>query len=104
MTAYNASTLVAEPFYLFPFQKQLYGVVADELKILYHAHMIFRAIAFIQCLQSFTGKNFTFITEADLSFCKQLTLIAHVNTILSPRVTAGTVLFAKSPPFQIVFH
>jgi len=104
MTAYNAATLVAEPFYLFLFQKQLYGIVADELKVLYHAHMIFRAIALIQRLQSFTGKNFTFIAETDLSLRKQLALIAHVDAILPPRDTAGTVLFVKSLPFQVVFH
>ncbi|HOY27278.1 MAG TPA: hypothetical protein PKU79_11995, partial [Mesotoga sp.] len=49
-------------------------------------------------------KNFTFIAEADLSLRKQLALIAHVDAILPPRDTAGTVLFVKSLPFQVVFH
>jgi hypothetical protein len=104
MAAYHPITFRAAPLCFFLFQELINAMLFDKLKVLYHAQMVFCAIAFIKVFQPATGKTLAFIAEAQKSFPQQITLTCHMGTVLTAWQTANAVLSRKSLLLEVIFH
>ncbi len=104
MAAYHSATFRAAPLCLFLFQELLDAMLFDEFKVLYHTHMVFCTISFIEVFQPATGEILAFIAETQKSFPQQVTLACHKGTVLAAWQTAVAVLSRKSLLLEVIFH
>ena len=63
MAAYHSATFGALPLDGFLVKELLHTMFLHKLEVLYHTHVIFRTIAFIEVFQSSTGEILAFIAE-----------------------------------------
>ena len=103
MTAYNPATFRAVPLFHFLFQQPFDAILFDIFDVLYHAHVVKSAIAFIECFYPVAWKIFTFITEPYKSFSKLFALFCVV-TVSSLYSATGAVCLPNSLLLQIVYH
>jgi hypothetical protein len=83
MTAYYTATLRASPFSRFLFQEALDAMLFYEFEVLYHAHVVFSSVTFIEGFQSAAGKVLAFITKPYKSLPNEVTMGFHKNAILA---------------------
>jgi hypothetical protein len=104
MTANHISAVRTPPFLLFFFQEQSDALFLYAFEVLYHAHVVFVPVSFIEGLQSFAGKLLTFKTEPDQAFFQQIATAFHIGTVLASWDTANTIFPMATLFVQIVFH
>jgi len=104
MTAYHPAALCTLPLGFFLFQKAPGAILLYEYKVVYHTHVVFGTVSFIEGFESNTGEIAALIAKSDKSFSQQITVTFHESTVLTARQTAGTVLPAESLFVQIILH
>jgi len=104
MAAYRSATFRATPLCFFLFQELLDAMLFDEFKVLYHTHMVFCTIAFIEVFQPTTGEILAFIAETQKAFPQQVTFACHKGAVFTAWAAAGAILSRKSLHIKLVFH
>jgi len=104
MAADHFTTFGAAPLCLFLFQELLDTMHSDKFKVLYHTHMVFCAIAFIEVFQPATGKILAFIAESYKAFSQQVAVPCHKGTVSAAWAAAGAVPPRKSLLIKLVFY
>ncbi len=79
-------------------------MLLDESEVLYHAHVVFVTVSFVEGLQSFARELLTLKTEPDQALLQQIATAFHIGTVLPPRDTAITVFPMDSLLVQVVLH
>lgn len=78
----DAAAFCATPPRLLIFDKGIDTDRSDILKVLEHAHPVFRPVSFVQLLQSFTGVVLAFVTEFRLT-------VRNIFTVFNDASHAG---------------
>ena len=63
MAAYHSAAFRALPFSFFLLQESPHPALTDHRQVLYHTHVIFGPVAFIQVFDPAAGINYTFIAK-----------------------------------------
>ena len=78
----NPAAFCAPPPRLLIFDKGIDTDRSDTLEVLYHAHLVFRPVSFVQLLQSLTGVVLAFVTEFGLA-------VRNIFTVFNDASHAG---------------
>lgn len=75
-----------------------------EFEVLYHAHVVFGAVAFVKGLQPTAGELLAFITKPYKAVPQSVTLLLHKSTFFAAWQTTRAILLPKSLLLQVVLH
>ena len=104
MATYNLTAFRTAPLCRFVFQKYFDTMFLYKFEVVYHAHMVFGTVTFIESLQAAASEIRAFVTEANEPVTQSGTLLLHQGTVLAPWQASGAVFLPEPLLFQVIFH